>query len=117
MPVQANLFLSLKKKVCPSDSQLHTPFYTLLFLLNSRSQDLFQSLSVQRILLFGGAIISLTSALLTDIQVISKLSLLQNTVSLAKLSLARARVCVCVCVCVCVKEKFLKELVDGGVHF
>ena len=86
--------------MCPSDSRLHSPFHTLLFSLNSRSQDLFQSLSVQRILLFGGAIMSLTSTLLTDIQVISKLSLLQNTAFPCNAVTLSMHMCVCVCVCV-----------------
>ena len=58
---------------------------------------------------------SLTSTLLTDIQVISKLSLLQNTAfpcNAVTLSMH-----MCVCVCVCVKEKFPKELVNEEVHF
>lgn len=76
---------------------------------------------MQRILLFGGVLISLTSALLTDIQVISKLLLIQNRVLPCNAITSSMYKCVCgggcVCVCVCMKEKFLKELVDGGVHF
>ena len=62
---------------------------------------------MQRILLFGGALISLTSALLTDIQVISKLLLIQNIVLTCYAITSSMYKCVCgvcVCVCVCVYE-------------